>query len=366
MSHTHASLQVAVFVVSVLAVVTSSFVLLTFATFSEMRKKRFMKFIFYISICDFCMGVISLFGFPPTGSALCWVQGCLAIYFSTCSWFWTTALSYVMYCIVLTGKSTVPDFLLHSICWLLPALLACIPLINVSYGNLSGSNVQWCLLVDNSRSPKGAALIWSYVAYFGWLFACCGLMIYWSIRVRIKMCNRSDTLSVIVRSTYDKVAWYPVAMIAFWILNYICIEFSSSALLSGLSMIFGVSYGTATAIIFLVKSEEAQRRWLDLIFTDTLGFRPSSSIMPVDFEEERWNEPFAVSSMFHNSNTDTNNSSNNSRLLSSKHASVESAHSIHSQVSMNSNRTGSSVFTLNSGFSKNSTNSTYSVDAHHL
>ena len=36
----------------------------TYIVFEEMRKKMFMKFIFYISLSDFIMNLTSLIGFP--------------------------------------------------------------------------------------------------------------------------------------------------------------------------------------------------------------------------------------------------------------------------------------------------------------
>jgi hypothetical protein len=380
MSQTERNLKLAVVIASVIACFTTFCVMLTYFTFKEMRKKRFMQFIFYISVCDFFMGVTSFFGFPRSGR-VCMAQGVLSIYFSSCSWFWTTALSFSMYRIVSMGRSF-SDVYIHIICWTLPLFLAFIPLSNTTYGSPNDSSrVQWCLIENDSHSPANASLAWSYAAYFGWLFLCSGLMIYWLIRVRILMRNRTDALSSIVRNTYDKVALYPYAMIGFWALNYICVEFRTfnSELLTGLSMIFGVSYGTASALIFLIKSEEAQRRWYDIIFADAFGYRPSTSVVPVDFEEEQYNEPFAVSSFFHSSSNSSNNhnpvhqhhgSSNNTTLsgrpLSSKHASQESTfsvNSIQSSQSAQSNRTGSSVFTLNSGFTVNSASTAAQDDA---
>jgi hypothetical protein len=281
-------LQWAIFAASLLACISSAFVVLTYITFKPMRQKRFMKFIFYMSSCDLCIGIISLFGFPQSGSALCWAQGMLGIYFAVCSWLWTTALSYVTYCIVLS-KPVLSDAWLHAICWLLPVVLALIPLVDTSYGAISGES-QWCLIVNNSRSPSYASTMWSVITYFFWLFICSVLMVYWGIVVYLKMRNREDSLSSVVVKTYNRVFLYPFAMIAFWIMNFISIDVPSNDvnLFSGLSMLFGVSYGTATAVIFLFKSEEARVRWWELANYYISGelYRPSTPLIPIDFAED--------------------------------------------------------------------------------
>jgi hypothetical protein len=115
-------------------------------------------------------------------------------------------------------------------------------------------------------------------------------MLYWGIIVYLKMRNRQDTLSSVVIKTYNRVFLYPFAMILFWFLNFVSIDLpqGDENLFSGLSMLFGVSYGTATAVIFFVKSEEARSRWAELFLSVSQGtqFRPSTSVMPVDFGED--------------------------------------------------------------------------------
>ena len=71
-------------------------------------------------------------------------------------------------------------------------------------------------------------------------------------------------MKAVIKRTYDKVYLYPVVMIICWTLNYWCDDIHSDEpgkLLPTLGMVFGVSNGIFSALIFMLKSEEARRRW---------------------------------------------------------------------------------------------------------
>lgn len=294
-------IKLAIFVASVIACIATLSVILSFLCFAPIRRKRFMRFIFCMSVCDFGMSIITLFGFPESGSNLCFAQGILCIYFSLASWFWTTSLSYVTYCIIMKGRCLLSDIQMHILCWGTPLLLAMLPFSNATYGNNINNSVQWCLIIDASNSPQNADVYWSYISYFIWLFLTAFFMLYWAIRVRLTLLHRRDTLSNAVLTMYDRVVWYPFTMIAFWSLNYICIDVPQfqNNLFAGLSMLSGVSYGTATAFIFWWKSEECRARW-KLLLTGSkespticsccnkgdVGPENKTTVVPIDFNED--------------------------------------------------------------------------------
>jgi hypothetical protein len=317
------AVEISVTAASCVACTSTLFVMATYFTFPQMRKKRFMKFIFFMSSCDFIVAVMGLLGFPSTGTLSCYIQGIFAVYFSLCSWLWTVALSYVTFCLVITGKS-VGDVPIHIVCWLLPAAAALLPFANATYGAGDG---QWCIIVNRHNSPASASLFWSYVSYFGWLFFSSALMIYWAIIVSKKLYLHSSALTAIVKATYQRVALYPLVMMLCWLLNYVCVEFAQSdGELAGLSVIFGVSYGTASSLIFIIKSDEARRRWYDLLCKEEFGFESSTGDIPIDFEDDQFNEPFTVSGMIIGSIP-------NSRLASDLVSSTRSAASANAGIS---------------------------------
>lgn len=281
---------------SVVSCLFSLFVMMTFFMFSDMRKKMFMRYIFYISLSDFLMSFSSVVGFPDDGSVLCWVQGLMQGIFAVSSWFWTTALSYSLYSIIRFGKVRYKQYQVHLVCWGLPVILAIIPLSTERYGS-SSVDLQWCVFVGKSN---GWTLFWSYASFFGWMFLCIVLMLTWHYHIHITMAYRSESLTEIVRNTYRKVSLYPVAMIMCWTLNYLSISIIPAEhdphLLVALSMLFAISYGIVTSCIFMAKSEEAQRRWYDLLFSGWFWFRPSLTQIPIDFAaDESLSSPLIAS-----------------------------------------------------------------------
>ena len=120
------AMEIGMIFCGVISCVASLSVILTFYQFPVMRTKRFMKFIFYISLSDLILNISTAFGFPQNNS-LCYAQGILCTIFSMCSWLWTTALSHTLYCVV-ENKKTIADPYLHMICWGLPLACALIPI----------------------------------------------------------------------------------------------------------------------------------------------------------------------------------------------------------------------------------------------
>jgi hypothetical protein len=129
------SLELVVIVFSVISCLFSALVIITYLVFKDMQEKIFMKFIFYISLSDFCMNVTSTFGFPENGSALCYIQGISHVYFGLASWFWTTTLAYTIFCLISYGKIIIKLWQAYLICCMLPLLLAVLPFSTNSYGN---------------------------------------------------------------------------------------------------------------------------------------------------------------------------------------------------------------------------------------
>eukprot|EP01035_Chromulina_nebulosa_P040064 gene40064-54163_t len=77
---------------------------------------------------------ISSFSFPPGGSVLCWIQGIVQLYFTVCSWLWTLVLSYTIYSVIAEGKLWFKLWHVQSLCWIMPIILALLPLTTNTYG----------------------------------------------------------------------------------------------------------------------------------------------------------------------------------------------------------------------------------------
>jgi hypothetical protein len=113
-------------------------------------------------------------------------------------------------------------------------------------------------------------------------------MLIWQAIISVKF--RNSPMRDVIRRTYDKVYLYPVAMIVCWTLNYWCDDLapSSGKDLNALSMVFGISNGIFAAIIFMVKSEEAQRRWMLYLFPPKVSDfdKAVEPIVRLDFEDD--------------------------------------------------------------------------------
>ena len=195
-----------------------------------------------------------------------------------CSWFWTTILAYRVYSIIRFGGCDLTQTQMHVVAWGLPMVLAVIPICTNNYGS-SSFDTQWCVLTRRGHNPIWLTQFWSYIAFFGWLFVCIVMMIVWQVLITRHF--RNSAMKDVVRRTYDKVYLYPVVMIICWVLNYWCDDVharDSGESLNALSMLFGISNGIFSALIFLVKSEEARRRWKTFFF-------PPNATNYDDFEE---------------------------------------------------------------------------------
>jgi len=255
------TLQIVVIVVSVISCCFSLVVIITMMFFRNMQKGNFMPIIFFMSLSDLGMNSTSLLGFPSDGSTLCWMQGILQSYFAMCSWFWTTILAFRVYSIVKFGKCSLTNVHMHIFAWGFPMFLTLIPISTNNYGS-SAFDTQWCVLTQRGDNPQWLTLFWSYVAFFCWLFVCIVLMIFWQMSISYQF--RNSPMKAVIRRTYDKVYLYPVVMVICWVLNYWCDALyseNSGEALNALSMLFGISNGIFSALIFMFKSEEARRRW---------------------------------------------------------------------------------------------------------
>lgn len=275
------NMKILIIAVAVISCACSLFVVVTYCTFKEMREKVFMKFIFNIALSDLGLNLSSCFGFPNGSSPLCTAQGVLALFFGVASWFWTLCLSYSLFYIVRNGKSPCTFRWFHIFCWGFSAALSLLPLVTNRYGS---SSIQWCVIIDRADSPPWTKRFWLYAGYFGWLLVCVILMSFWSYLIHLDIASKSEALSVILKKTHDKVRLYPYAMMACWILNYLTfLPNHPSDFVVGTGMIFGECYGIVSAVIFVVKSEETQRRWFDLLFANKFGIRPNQTNIPIDF-----------------------------------------------------------------------------------
>jgi hypothetical protein len=278
--------EIAIICYSLLSCLFSFVVIGTILFFKSMRKGNFLPIILYMSVSDAGLNLASSFGFPASESPACWIQGLIQNYFALTGWFWTTVLTYRVYCFVRYGRCKLKKRYMHLICWVFPLFLTFIPLTTTDYGN-NEPHAQTCVYVQRAGTAEWWVPFWAYTTFFGWFFLCIVLMVGWQIITYIKY--RNTAMKEIIVRTYDKVYLYPIAMVGCWTLSFFCNALAQhpGAVLYQLNIVFAATDGILCAVIFMVKSEEARRRWAVYFAANTKRDTFDVSVDPtirLDFE----------------------------------------------------------------------------------
>ena len=280
------ALEVGIIVTGAVSLFCSSLVILTYFTFREMRQKRFMKFIFYISLSDLFLNVATVFGFP-SNTNLCFAQGIIFNIFSMASWFWTTALSFAMYCVV-SNRVTISDLHVHLFCWIVPTFTTLVQLVGGTYTTTTPRDT-WCTYRSFSSTSTAVSLFFNFGLYWCWFFASVLIMVACGISVHYQLYfNRSAEFSDLIRKMYNKVVWYPVFMSLCWVIDLKNNEFGRGDpnIEAFFGMFAGSCNGIITAIIFFLNSEEARSRWYNLMFPNVNRESLLPINLPQDFEDD--------------------------------------------------------------------------------
>src|SRR4051812_11698704 len=105
-------------IVSIISVISSGLVFLTFLFFKGMRKKLFMQIITIISVSDLIGNISYTMTYRPNnGNWWCSLQGFCNMFFYPVSWMWTTMLMYFLYSLAVSGKLPLSRKFIHLICW---------------------------------------------------------------------------------------------------------------------------------------------------------------------------------------------------------------------------------------------------------
>jgi hypothetical protein len=293
---------------SIISVVASGFVLLTFILFSDLRKKLFMQIITFISLSDFIGNLPYTTTYrPPDGDFLCSLEGFANLYFYPVSWLWTTMLAYFLYSLATVGKLPFSKPRIHIFCWGLPLMFTLLMLTTNPYGKESDwGNTTVCTYGGNTES----GFIWHLITYYCLWIVCVVSMgvMYW----RIDSIRASGTAAnlPILKLAMESLQLYPVIMFICWLPRVFtaCIQFASLKFvgfrqLDLISDVFKILHGLFAALVFFAKSREARLKWVSLltcktsILWDTASTRQASCAsssahtdFSIEYEEEQQQE----------------------------------------------------------------------------
>lgn len=179
---------------------------------------------FYISICSIFNSIGICIGLPRNGTIECYLQAFLTNAFPLSVIFWTTAIAYMVFCIIHKAqKIKVDSKPLWAATFVLPVVLTLLPLTTETYG--SPEEDDWCFVKEraSSSSPPWTTLFWSIFCFYGWLYL--NVLVYivlLAVTLRhIYTMGRgvhkdSITLSKMKASLY-KLIWYPLITLVVWL-----------------------------------------------------------------------------------------------------------------------------------------------------
>jgi hypothetical protein len=253
-------------------------VLLTVLVFPTMRRRGFIQMIICISLSEFVASVVSAFGFPRDSSALCPIQSFFTLFSYKCSWVWTTALCHQLHNVIVEGKYGLSMLQMHIICWGIPLVSTLLPLVSTEYGRDDDTTfpLGWCFLEGKAT----AILLWTIFSFYLTFFVCLLVMTYYLVRLHIQFRGIDlKTQHPDVYVIYDAMKLYPLGMALAWSPNIVCSMIANSGYVPDTAS-FGDIYnsltilatqdGTITALIFFLKSKEAQFRWKALLWGLTM------------------------------------------------------------------------------------------------
>jgi hypothetical protein len=230
-----------------------------------------MKIITWISFSDLIANAAILNG-VPSDRGLCVLQALAGQFFFPASWIWTTILTYLLYCLVVHGKITMPECKMHVITWGLCFLITVLPLTTSTYGTYANDD-DACYLHASQRNTGGeeAVLIWSIITFPCVLFTTFFLMIYWCFKIFYNIKIQQIPPTQTVRSALFALMRYPIILFLTWapytIWIFISPYFQQDSNLSDVEIVlscFTIWQGGITALGFFYNSQESRAQWISL------------------------------------------------------------------------------------------------------
>lgn len=264
------AVDVALALASCLTCLASLSIILTYALFADLRKLRFLEMVFYVSVNDFIaglsVGLFSLF----TGEVQCFIQGFTTGYNYLVAAFWTVVITYQLFVAVQTGKIIQDLYVFHWICWVIPLIVTLLVLTTNTFGRYGDddSTVTWCFVGNTRRSFPNSILFWELMSFYIWLWLSILLMFIIVIFVNKKV-RSMTTVSEVIRSSLQKLYFYPVIFIFSWTLPSIADTYAVvnngkhvNKWVGLLSDFLPVLQGVPLAVVFFTRNPIVRETWL--------------------------------------------------------------------------------------------------------
>lgn len=203
---------------SSLSFVGSSFIVLCYLLFKELRKFSF-KLVFYLALSDMLCSFFSIVGDPSKGF-FCYAQGYSTHFFCVASFLWTTTIAFTLHRTVVKHKTDVEDLeaMFHLYVWGTSLFLTVIRSIGNDHRHLGG----WCL-TQTGRTRKAVQFItfyaplWGAILYNGYTYIQVIRMLNNATRMAVGMSDRayqSDARAD--KKSMNRWGYYPLILIGSW------------------------------------------------------------------------------------------------------------------------------------------------------
>ncbi|XP_031491697.1 G-protein coupled receptor 1 [Nymphaea colorata] len=201
-----------------LSFIGSSFIVLCYVLFKELRKFSF-KLVFFLALSDMFCSFFNIFGDPSKGF-LCYAQGYSTHFFCLASFLWTTTIAFTLHRTVVRHKTDVEDLgpIFHLYVWGTSLVMTVVQSIGNNYGQLG----TWCWTQTGQTSKvvhlmTFYAPLWGAILFNGFTYFQVIRMLNNATRMAVGMLDgttqfdtRADTKAL------SRWGYYPLILIGSW------------------------------------------------------------------------------------------------------------------------------------------------------
>ncbi|KAF4375791.1 hypothetical protein CsatB_006375 [Cannabis sativa] len=202
-----------------LSFVGSSFIVLCYVLFKELRKFSF-KLVFYLAISDMLCSFFTMVGDPSKGF-FCYAQGYSTHFFCVASFLWTTTIAFTLHRTVVRHKTDVEDLeaIFHLYVWGTSLVMTVIR----SFGNNHGHLGAWCSTQTSTGKASVVHFItfylplWGAILYNGFTYFQVIRMLNNATRMAVGMSDRGyHTEARPDMKVLNRWGYYPLILIGSW------------------------------------------------------------------------------------------------------------------------------------------------------
>ena len=217
--HQYDTITIGTIVVAALSTLGCSFIMFSYAKFSQLRNFAFEQVV-NMAVADFGIGLTSFMGSPLDGSISCTLQGLLQQFFELASVLWTTVIAGTLFMAIIR-QTDVEQYRARIYCygWLVPGLLALLPLSTNSYGDAGA----WCWIHSKTWAETTA---WRFTIFYVplWIAIAFNGYVYWlttkTLRRLLDVSSsvEGDDAPQRLEALIDRLKYYPLILIICWTL----------------------------------------------------------------------------------------------------------------------------------------------------